>query len=771
MLALVKLIVLSLIPSAEANCIIAEPQPSEKIQVLETWKARHVQEGLLDGCILKTQSQDKSKSYAYTSYGFICDLKQNESIEVHRQSACCDSGDVGDFVCGVKPVNSLTGVPQISTSLLPAVPDKRAIPNLMQSFQKSGFRAENIATRLIEYSKFPELKIEILKHLPRLKELFRDSNSPELKAAIAKLLLQVESPPGDEVDLNLAVLNSPFFSLDFRTQNALGVLTRHPESAEKAVPTLINILRRSYKSKDREVVMSALVSFKTIVQPFLSQIHYILREDLEKKLVSTQSLWDELVCAAVPLAEGSKVSRVFWGGHEKIDPVECPFSGVSARVSFDIKENPNIPDGSGVRAWIYDLSQDKWTQVDNKNAPPIYQFGGDPAWWEAISTKSKLILWGSKSEVLKVQTVEPPSLNESTQEKMRVRAAPYTLKASGGILDISTGQWQQLPNKDVPDARSGFQMMSTDDGAVVWGGDIGIFNGQIPVKSTTDGAVFSLQKNKWTSIPEIQTNLNLNWSSAFWVSPSTFWALGYWISRAPSAQWGERGGIFDIHRGKWEEIPVDTGSNMPNQFPHLFWMGKELVAWGPRNLGGKCQTVGSRYLPNLKKWQSLSPFSISCEKTGAAWTGTHLLVWDGSIQGGLYDPKSDSWNRINNDGIPTPQDGQTIVWARDKLIVWPAGIFDPKTNSWEKLGDLISSETRLSPRMVTMGTKLFVFGGYSERGGSQPLNTGGVYDLKTKVWKKISMKNAPSLREYAGIPKLFAAGDKIILIDAGSRAQ
>lgn len=121
--------------------------------------------------------------------------------------------------------------------------------------------------------------------------------------------------------------------------------------------------------------------------------------------------------------------------------------------------------------------------------------------------------------------------------------------------------------------------------------------------------------------------------------------------------------------------------------------------------------------------------------------------------------------------MPAPQEGQAIVWAHNKLVLWPTGIYDPKTDSWETLGNQISTETRLSPQIAAIGSKLFVFGGYSERGGSQPLNTGGIYDLITKSWKKLNPKNAPTLREYTRTPRLFSVDGKVVLIDAGSESN
>lgn len=380
---------LALIPAvAKASCAFM-PEPNGKmpwendkiVTVADHWLVRHVREGSVNGCLAEFKSADgKSDFTAYTAYDFICALPADEKITIRQNFACCDTGDDGDYVCGIKTINPLAMKGQTSIAVVPAKPDRRALPDLMTRLEKvEWIGAKNITERLAEYASVPELKAEVMALIPRLRELMASAERNEKKAAIAQLLMRLddknEAPPGDNLDLALKILQGiNFGAFGADEQQALDIAQKHPEAGEKVVPVLVELVRRShYKAETRTLLLHALPPFGKALQPHLTALHYILRDDLfegpsvavamvendkfdwfkankrdradanevkryqamrdgqrkelEEKAQrsrTTMPLWQATVCAAFPLPDGIQSRRVTWDDYERIAPITCP---------------------------------------------------------------------------------------------------------------------------------------------------------------------------------------------------------------------------------------------------------------------------------------------------------------------------------------------------------------------------------------------------------------------------------------------------------------
>ena len=59
------------------------------------------------------------------------------------------------------------------------------------------------------------------------------------------------------------------------------------------------------------------------------------------------------------------------------------------------------------------------------------------------------------------------------------------------------------------------------------------------------------------------------------------------------------------------------------------------------------------------------------------WTGERMIVWGGHNtpssplkSGGIYDPKTDTWESMANHKKLEPRSNHTAVWTGERMIVW-----------------------------------------------------------------------------------------------------
>lgn len=309
---------------AVANCIFPEDPQKESGSVVKTWKARHGYHGAIDGCIVKLKLQDQSEILAFSPFSYVCEFAGGERFEFKRRTACCDSGDFGAFVCGVKPVDATgLGVSRLNASLQPLRPDARALPEVMKALTqpKSPLASEALAL-LKAYHATPELKLKVEAEIPRLRLIFKSKVTPYERAGMARLMLQVDKTPEDFIGLHLAVLQDPNFQLDAVTLASLKVLAEHKSESERVVRMLIEALRVARAPRARDTLVSALLGHPELIRNYLTSIHQILLSPGEASPESVK-LWERLVCESLPKATPVTVSRVIFGSHEKIAPVQC----------------------------------------------------------------------------------------------------------------------------------------------------------------------------------------------------------------------------------------------------------------------------------------------------------------------------------------------------------------------------------------------------------------------------------------------------------------
>ena len=203
-----------LIPlEVRANCVL-DLMPDADIRVLRSTKASHVtnNEDPVQGCLLKISLNDGQQLEAYTAYSFICDLSSRENIKVSFEQSCCDTGVHGDYVCGLEPAKSFLSFfksySQISFTLRPSAPDRRAIPDLVMGLETSELGVATV-DRILEYNLL--FRDDFLKLKPAFLRMYNDSGKKSIKrAALARLLRELYSDDmsvEESMELDLEILD------------------------------------------------------------------------------------------------------------------------------------------------------------------------------------------------------------------------------------------------------------------------------------------------------------------------------------------------------------------------------------------------------------------------------------------------------------------------------------------------------------------------------------------------------------------------------------
>jgi hypothetical protein len=130
----------------------------------------------------------------------------------------------------------------------------------------------------------------------------------------------------------------------------------------------------------------------------------------------------------------------------------------------------------------------------------------------------------------------------------------------------------------------------------------------------------------------------------------------------------------------------------------------------------------------------------------AVWTGTQMIVWDGTTRiGGRYDPAGDSWAAVSTPAVLTAHAGELVVWSGTEMLVWggagnaSGAAYNPATDTWRTLtgagGPGLTTGTG-----AWLGSNLLVFGARNDFFGN-PLSLGGVYN--GTAWSGISTLGEP----------------------------
>ncbi len=309
----------------------------------------------------------------------------------------------------------------------------------------------------------------------------------------------------------------------------------------------------------------------------------------------------------------------------------------------------------------------------------------------------------------------------------------------GARFNPTDNQWRAMSTTDAPSARTRAMFAWTGQQLIVWGG-AGCGD---PDESCADGGLYDPATDKWTKIGVSE------------VSPARDTALSAWTGKE-LVVWGgfqlrgsltkdtivlDTGAALDPATGAWRPI-TRSGAPSLRMHPAGVWTGREWIVFGGQSSSGASAAVSDRayaYDPTTDAWRRLSDEGAPSPRWGSAiaWTGNEVVVFGGNLPGGsgaeqasdgaAYDPATNRWRPLP--AAPRDQLGAgSAHWTGSLLLVFAGtgAVLDPAADTWWRVAAAGSPRTRAGAAMAWTGSELLVWGGEDPHLGF-PVESGGRY--------------------------------------------
>jgi hypothetical protein len=246
--------------------------------------------------------------------------------------------------------------------------------------------------------------------------------------------------------------------------------------------------------------------------------------------------------------------------------------------------------------------------------------------------------------------------------------------ANGGRYDPTTDSWQPVSTAGAPAASYGLQGLWTGSELLVW---------NPTVAGRYDPAHDSWRSMSTTGIPPASAGQQAVWTG----SRVIVWG-GFTSNNTPMGVESNAGAVYDPTADTWSPTSI-AGAPSPRDGNALVWTGTSAMVWGgtvvldPGGAGGAQGTnSGGLYLPDQDRWYVTSvenappeqmdyPGGLAVWAAGAGARGTGLVLAStgaSASQNRAYDPVSDTWTAISTLGA-IPFNG-VMIWTGTELIVW-----------------------------------------------------------------------------------------------------
>ncbi len=361
----------------------------------------------------------------------------------------------------------------------------------------------------------------------------------------------------------------------------------------------------------------------------------------------------------------------------------------------------------------YDPVSDTWIAMSVLNAPPRCNYSS------AVWTGSQMIVWGG-----------------------------YPITNVGGRYDPVADTWTATSAVGAPAARDQHSAVWTGSKMIVWGGENGL-------TSLISGGVYDPASDTWTP-----TNLTgaptgrIKHTTVWTGTEMIVWGGAVGSTQVPSAT----GGRYNPSSDSWTPT-TSTGAPTARKQHVGVWTGTAMVVWGADN------AVGGRYSPGSDTWvPTATPTEPSMrEGPSAVWTGSEMIVWGGKDRvsdadlylndGRRYDPALNTWTPVSTAGAPAARSMHLAVWTGTKMVIWggtgqgggllnTGGRYDGATNTWSSMTVVGAPALRAHATVVWTGSLMIVWGGF-DPSSNTALNSGGRYNPVSDAWTPTSTVGAP----------------------------
>ena len=373
--------------------------------------------------------------------------------------------------------------------------------------------------------------------------------------------------------------------------------------------------------------------------------------------------WTPLISVGAPAPRGDLAyvwdgSRlIVWGGSGlrdfnsggRYDPIADAWTPTTTEgAPFPRRGQTGVWTGSEMLIWggtastsldtgsRYDPATDTWTEMTTSNAPEGRSFHS------AIWAGDRLLVWGGNAGL-----------------------------QNGGRYDPVADSWSPTSLANAPTGRRGHSAIWTGAEMLVWGGwSGGTYFG--------DGSRYDPAADTWAPVSSVGAPAGSERHTAVWTGDT----MVVWGGITASG-FTQGGGRYDPSQDLW--APVDTSAAPTPRTEHsAIWTGSQMVVWGGTDTIAQAVKSGGRYDPVADSWLPTEDDSGATPPARrnhvAVWSGSEMLIWGGRVPaspmddyprlGGRYDPASDSWTPIPEDGSPPGRNDASVVWTGDTMIVW-----------------------------------------------------------------------------------------------------
>src|SRR5690606_18355807 len=276
---------------------------------------------------------------------------------------------------------------------------------------------------------------------------------------------------------------------------------------------------------------------------------------------------------------------------------------------------------------------------------------------------------------------------------------------------------------------------------IVWGGEWRPPPGDELV-ARNDGAMYDPETGTWEPIP-LEGAPEAVYPRAVWLGSEM---LVWGIAMNSDGKCVHRAALFDPGARTWRAMPFEdspftsswspvataAGEQCPSARGPLVWTGRELIVWA-YDVADRSRIHAGLYNPEEDSWRPLNleggPFPRY--DAFAAWTGSEMLVWGGSVRSGgqdpgyvvtgaLYDPDTEVWRPISAMNAPSgAYAARWGVWTGHDLLVRPGesgcpvgARYNLETDTWSAMARSPSEFYRRDTTTVLWaGSAMLIWGG------------------------------------------------------------
>jgi hypothetical protein len=232
-----------------------------------------------------------------------------------------------------------------------------------------------------------------------------------------------------------------------------------------------------------------------------------------------------------------------------------------------------------------------------------------------------------------------------------------------------------------------------------------------------------------------------------------------------------QGGVLELDSRQWRRMTPD-GEPSARYATSTAWTGSELLVWGgfSYDLVGTVSD-GALYDPASNRWRASGTTDAPTARmlASAVWTGKEVVIWGGMTfvsvnmartspnrdlgEGAAFDPILGRWRALSTSNAPSGRTYHSVVWAKDRMVVWggvqgdppneralrDGAAYHPSSDTWTKISDRGALGARWGALSAWTGTEMIIWGGQGCGGGPNPTSChdGAAYNPSTDSWRAL----------------------------------